>query len=60
MEHISCRLDYGGVIKTVGRCLPPGKSTLGRGHRSDSSRSLSSYGLLTQLREFPFMRIFYM
>ena len=29
MEHISCRLDYGGVIKTVGRCLPPGKSTLG-------------------------------
>jgi|SRR5208283_2110414 len=31
-----------------------------RGHRSDSSRSLSSYGLLTQLRELPFMRIFYM
>jgi hypothetical protein len=23
MEHISCRLGYGGVIKTVGRCLRP-------------------------------------
>ena len=29
MEHISCRLDYGGVIEIVGRCPPPGKSTLG-------------------------------
>ena len=29
MEHIPCRLDYGGVIQLVRRCLPPGKRTLG-------------------------------
>ena len=40
MEHISCGPDYGGVIKTVGRCLPPGKSTLG-GKRIKATAAIS-------------------
>jgi hypothetical protein len=48
------------VVLTVQNGTPNAYIRPARGRRSDSSRSLSSYGLLTKLREFPFMLISHM